>query len=86
MEYVYPLGADGQGGTITPRWDFAFKDDVFFDPTNGVGVDPRKEFPRYALGQPAYWVHNLRLGWRSPSEPIFLLPNTRSRGNLGGVE
>jgi len=68
VEYVYPLGADGQGGTITPRWDFAFKDDVFFDPTYGVGVDPRKEFPRYALGQPAYWVHNLRLGWRSPSE------------------
>ncbi len=68
VEYVYPLGSVGQGGTLTPRWDFAFKDDVFFDPTHGVGTDPVKDFPRYALGQPAYWVHNFRLGWRSPSE------------------
>jgi len=68
VEYAFLLGPSGEAGTLTPRWDFAFKDDVFFDPTYGIGTDPLKDFPRYALGQPAYWVHNLRLGLRSPDE------------------
>lgn len=67
-EYTYPLGGDGSGGTLSLRWDFAFKDDVYFDPTKGVGVDPDLEYPAFALGQPAFWTHDFRFAWRSPDE------------------
>ncbi|HEB88953.1 MAG TPA: TonB-dependent receptor, partial [Deltaproteobacteria bacterium] len=45
----------GDRGTITPRFDWSFKDQVFFSPEN---VD-------YA-GQKPLWLLNLRVGYRSP--------------------
>jgi iron complex outermembrane receptor protein len=68
VEWRLPLGSGGRYGTLAPRYDFAWKDDVFFDPTEGVGTDPTLDFPEFALGQPALLLHNFRLAWRSADE------------------
>jgi len=53
-------------GTIIPRYDLAWTDDLFFDPSNGVGVNQSGPLPKLALGQPAYALHNLRLSYLNP--------------------
>jgi outer membrane receptor protein involved in Fe transport len=65
----------GEWGTITPRYDVVWSDDIFFDPTEGRGVaintntgDPF--LPKHALGQRAFWLHNIRLSYRTPIENI----------------
>ncbi len=60
----------GRYGSLIPRYDFSWTDDVFFDPTEGRGVpkQPGTLFPilpAYTVGQPAYALHNLRLSYRS---------------------
>jgi iron complex outermembrane receptor protein len=60
----------GRWGTIVPRYDFAWSDAIFFDPTEGRGSpDFRGETdkPEYAVGQAPYWLHNLRLAYRTPA-------------------
>ena len=57
-------------GTITPRYDGSWSDDVFFGPNEGRGSlnalgDPG--LPEFGVGQPAYWVHNFSLRY-SPGE------------------
>jgi iron complex outermembrane receptor protein len=61
-EWTFDLG---RWGAVIPRYDFAWSDDIFFDPTDGVGsgVTP---LPELTIGQPAFWLHNLRLGYRTP--------------------
>jgi outer membrane receptor protein involved in Fe transport len=57
-------------GVITPRYDFAWSDDIFFDPSQGRGsLDFRSQpnKPEFAVGQPSFWLHNLRLGYRTPA-------------------
>ena len=60
----------GRWGAVIPRYDFAWSDDIFFDPSAGKGVGTAANFnpvyPDYAIGQPAFWLHNLRLGYRTP--------------------
>lgn len=59
----------GEWGTLTPRYDFVWSEDIFFDPSQGRGVpapDGELKLPEYALGQRAYWIHNLRLSYRTP--------------------
>jgi iron complex outermembrane receptor protein len=70
VEWALPLGSGGRYGTLAPRYDFSWKDDVFFDPTEGRGVDPTLKFPELALGQPALLLHNFRLAWRSPNQRV----------------
>ena len=54
--------ADATGSSrATPK-------DIFFDPTQGVGVDGT--YPEYAIAQPAYWLHNARLAYRLPQGNI----------------
>jgi iron complex outermembrane receptor protein len=66
LDWAFDLG---RFGIITPRYDFSWTDDVAFDPTGGQGSvspatgEPNK--PDFAVGQPAFWLHNVRLGWRS---------------------
>ena len=60
----------GRWGALIPRYDFSWTDDVFFDPSEGRGVPALAAassipFSKYAIGQPAYWVHNARLGYRT---------------------
>ncbi len=46
-------------GTVVPRFDWSFKDDVFFSPENSELV-----------GQSALWLMNLRLVYKAPSENL----------------
>ena len=60
----------GSLGIVIPRYDLAWTDDLFFDPSNGIGVSPNAEggfgkLPELTLGQAAYALHNLRLSYRN---------------------
>ena len=60
----------GSLGVVIPRYDLAWTDDIFFDPSNGIGVAPNREggfgkLPKLSLGQPAYALHNIRLSYRN---------------------
>lgn len=66
--YTIPLG---RYGTIVPRYDFSWTDDIFFDATGGRGSpDPvgRLSLPEFAIAQKAYALHHVRLSYRTPSE------------------
>jgi len=59
----------GRFGFLTPRYDFAWTDDVSFDPSGGKGqldVDGNTVKPENTIGQPAYWLHNVRIALMSP--------------------
>ena len=63
----YPLEL-GRYGALLPRYDFAWTDDIFFDPTEGRGSPNSQNelfLPEYATGQKAYWLHNIRVGYRT---------------------
>jgi outer membrane receptor protein involved in Fe transport len=60
----------GRFGYLIPRYDVNWSDDVFFDPNEGRGsLDPtgREPLPEYSIGQKAYFLHNVRLAYRTPS-------------------
>ena len=63
----------GRYGSLTPRWDGIWTDDVYFDATDSRGIpniNGINDLPKNSIGQPAYWLHNLRLSWRSADEKI----------------
>ena len=66
--YVLYTLSLGRYGFLEPRYDFSWRDATFFDPTEGVGLDPKLNFPKYALGQPAFILQDFRLAWRSLDE------------------
>jgi iron complex outermembrane receptor protein len=69
-EWTFDLG---RWGSIIPRYDFAWTDDVFFDPSEGRGsanIAGQPDKPEYTVGQPAFWLHNLRLAYRTPGGNI----------------
>ena len=56
-------------GVLTPRYDFDWSDDIFFDATEGRGSFDRSGKPiqpEYAIGQPARILHNVSLAYRTP--------------------
>jgi iron complex outermembrane recepter protein len=72
VEWRFDLG---RLGTLTPRYDFSWKDDTFFDPSEGVGTPDfvtREVLPKYAIGQRAYALHDLRLTLTDPSGNVSL--------------
>lgn len=59
----------GRFGTLIPRYDLAFTDDVFFDAEEGVGnvrATGKHVLPEYTTGQRAYTLHNARLTYHAP--------------------
>jgi iron complex outermembrane receptor protein len=67
FEWELPLlGAAARYGWIIPRYDFAFKYEVFFDAAEGRGI--LQSFSENVIGQEAYWLHNFRLTYRDPGE------------------
>ena len=69
-EQTIPLG---RYGSLTPRYDGVWTDDTHYDPTGGTGTpNPENEIflPDNAIGQRAYWLHNLRLSYRTPAGDI----------------
>jgi outer membrane receptor protein involved in Fe transport len=71
-EWTFDLG---RWGSIIPRYDVNWSDDVFFDPNEGRGTpnsDGSPGLPRYAVGQKAYFLHNARLTYRTPTGNVEL--------------
>jgi outer membrane receptor protein involved in Fe transport len=65
----------GRWGTLEPRYDFAWTDDLYFDPTEGRGsLDNEGQFfkPEFAIGQAGYVLHNFRFAYRLPNGKIEL--------------
>ena len=61
VSYPFPIA---NGMTITPRYEFTWSDDVYFDPSGGRGApDATGEIfmPELAIGQEALILHNLRV-------------------------
>ncbi len=59
----------GRFGTVTPRYDGAWSDTVYFDQTEGRGFGDRSGnifLPKNAIGQPPHWLHNVRLAYQTP--------------------
>lgn len=57
----------GRFGTIAPRYDLNWTDDIYFDPNEGRGYLNQFEMPNpaFTTGQQAYTIQNLRLSWRN---------------------
>ena len=55
-------------GTLTPRFSFSWKHDVFFDAGSGTGK--LLNFPEATFGQEAFWIFNTALAWRSDDERL----------------
>jgi iron complex outermembrane receptor protein len=71
IDYEIPLPGQifGRGlGTLSPRYSFSWKDDIFFDAGSGKGA--YLNFPEATFGQEAFWIHNASLSWRSENELI----------------
>ncbi len=58
---MWPLPAPGGAGALIPRFDWSFKDDIFFSPANSELV-----------GQSDLWLFNARLIYKTPSENVEL--------------
>jgi len=59
----------GRYGSLAARYDGAWVDTTFFDATEGTGVGDEfgnKFLPKDTIAQRPYWLHNIRLSWRSP--------------------
>jgi outer membrane receptor protein involved in Fe transport len=70
VDYTFELG---RYGALLPRVDFAWSDDTYFDPAEGRGnpnAFGQQFLPRFAVGQPAYWIFNGRLGYRTEDGTI----------------
>jgi iron complex outermembrane receptor protein len=72
LEWTFDLG---RWGYLIPRYDINWTDDAFFDPNQGHGsiaVGNRPALPDYAIGQKAYYLHNVRLAYRTPTGNVEL--------------
>ncbi len=64
-EQTLPLGS---AGSLTARYDGVWTDDAFFDASEGLGnpnILGERFLPEFSIGQRAYWLHNLRVTWKS---------------------
>ena len=65
----------GRFGYVIPRYDFSWTDDVFFGLNEGRGtatsdLQGTARLPELAVGQEAYWIHNVRLAYRTPTSNV----------------
>jgi iron complex outermembrane receptor protein len=68
-EIRLPGQIGGRGlGSLTPRYSFSWKDDIFFDAGSGQGA--YLNFPVAFFGQESFWIHNASLSWRSENDLI----------------
>jgi outer membrane receptor protein involved in Fe transport len=67
IEWTFDLG---RFGYVVPRYDINWTDDVFFDPNEGHGsknLAMQNVLPDFAIGQKQYYLHNVRLAYRTPT-------------------
>jgi len=63
----------GRLGSLTPRYDVTWSDDIFFDQTAGRGGlngTGERAKPKFTTGQSALWNHNIRLAFKNAAETI----------------
>jgi outer membrane receptor protein involved in Fe transport len=63
----------GSWGSLIARYDGVWTDTTYYDATNGLGIPNVQNLaylPPDTIGQPAYWLHNLRLAYRTPDQLI----------------
>ena len=80
-EYKVSLGAEwefqlGKFGDVTPRYDGSWSADVNFGPNGGRGsVDATNQprLPEHAIGQPAFWLHNVSFRYRPPIADVEIV-------------
>ncbi len=80
-EQTVPIG---RYGTITGRYDGAWTDDTFYDASQGRGLPNAQDvdfMPGNTIGQKAFWLHNLRLAYRTPDARIELAGWVRNLTN-----
>jgi outer membrane receptor protein involved in Fe transport len=78
-EYTLDMGRLGR---LTPRYDGTWTDDVYFDPTEGVGAEPEEVYlPANSIGQKAYWLHNFRLTWTDVDDRLEIAGWVRNMTN-----
>jgi iron complex outermembrane receptor protein len=66
-EQTFPLG---RWGSFTARYDAVWTDTTYFDATEGSGIPNSRNvnfLPKNTIAQPAFWLHNIRLGYRPAS-------------------
>ena len=81
MEFKVSLGVEwefslGDLGYITPRYDGSWSDFVAFGPNGGRGsIDGTGEsrLPDMAIGQEAFWLHNVSLRYQPPVANVEIL-------------
>ena len=81
-EWAIDLGAFG---VVTPRYDITWTDDIFFDPSQGVGT-PRfgasaDLLPEYAIGQRAYARHDFRVTYATAEGGVSISGWVRNATN-----
>jgi outer membrane receptor protein involved in Fe transport len=65
LEYTLDMG---RYGSLLPRFDFTWSDDIYFDAAEGRGTpNPtgKAYLPQFVTGQPAFWILNAGLAYRS---------------------
>ncbi len=63
----------GRWGSLIPRYDVNWTHDSFFDPNGGRGSATIFTVPalrEYSIGQRAFYLHNVRLAYRTPAGNI----------------
>jgi len=65
IDYEIPLPG-AFPGSLSPRYSFSWKDDIYFDSSSGTGA--YLNFPESYFGQEAFWIHNASLSWRSEND------------------
>ena len=80
-EQTLPLG---RWGSVTGRYDGVWTDVNYFDATEGRGIpntDNIEFLPEDTIAQPAFWLHNLRVSYRTPNGRIELAGWVRNLTN-----
>lgn len=70
LQYDFDLG---RFGSLVPRYDVVWTDEVAFDPSGGRGAPNAGGeifMPKNAIGQGAFWLHNLRVTYRAPGARV----------------
>lgn len=69
---MWPFGI-GRLGVLTPRYDFSWTDQIYFDPSEGAGtIRVGNQLPEGTLGQNALLLHNVRLTYTPAQQGIEL--------------
>jgi outer membrane receptor protein involved in Fe transport len=80
-EQTLPLG---RWGSLTARYDGVWTDTTFYDATEGRGIPNQQDIqfmPPDTIGQPAFWLHNLRLSYRLPNGQVEIAGWVRNLAN-----